>query len=106
LNAFTNGLSSQIVLPIVDSNQQLALPEALKLEMTFNGLNVFYYCDTNGTLTPNVAGVANKEGTTLAMFPMLQAFSGVKLLLQSLYEFNQKGFANDSHDLSYYSRPK
>lgn len=98
-NAFTRHLKPQDILSVFSPALRFNIPPALKFELTMQGLDVLYYCNTEGGET--VAAIANKQGNALAL---LSCPKPIDALFFSMREYLAAGLLIPVEPLHYWPR--
>jgi phosphoribosylformylglycinamidine synthase I len=116
-NAFTQYLTLGDILPVpvAHGEGRFVMTPALLQEIEQQGLNIFQYCDTVGTIHAhfpinpngslgNIAAVSNKVGNVLAMMPHPERTTHGDAIFQSMRDYIHDGHWQQTPPLSYYPR--
>lgn len=106
LNAFTQGLSPDELLPLRGPIEaQFIIPDGLLLELQEQGQTVFLFCDKAGNLLPHhpIAAVSDKAGRILAFLADPEMLT-LERLFKALRTYLQTGFQETVSPLYYWPR--
>lgn len=116
-NAFTRHLTPKQILqiPIAHAEGRFVMSNALLSEIKAQGLNLFQYCDAEGTtladfpVNPNgsidnIAAISNKRGNVLAMMPHPERTTQGDVIFQSMRDYIAEQQHEQITPLYYYPR--
>jgi len=118
LNAFTNQLKPDVILPmpVAHAKGRFLIPPGLLAEIQAQGLAVFQYCDEQGDISDifpinpngsviNIAAVSNRMGNVMAMMPHPERTPLGDLIFHSMREYINQGHVEHLTPLNYQPRP-